>query len=357
MSTLMAIFYGESPLYKLELFGSILSAYSMAADNEIEIVIFTDSDLSDFPLPITTYSIKNAQQASKQDGETVHHLVKIYCLVEALDKLARPLIYFDTDIFFNVSPIELFGKISDVDVLMHAKGQKVSDDPKWNKLCDHIESQLEPNDFELNRQSVMYNSGIVGLTPKHKSAMQRSIELTKNLNEVQSLFTLEQFSIGVMLNESSTIHTCEEDVFHYWGWRREFIHIELQRFRDEYSHCTGIELVQAYRDNPIKRGPTIAFVDRLVSRIKSLFNGWDINYRWAYICYLSALREGNNDPEIANTWLKICIPLLIHFEFANEKLVRQSDIKKDFKRLFEPQGGVSQWIDSSFNNQLIKLAG
>ncbi|MGK0375036.1 MAG: hypothetical protein ACJA2E_001512 [Arenicella sp.] len=355
MLTLMTVFYGDSSLYKLELFGSILSAFSMAAENEIEIVIYTDSDLSDFPFPVTTYSIEKAQKASMQDGQIDTHLVKTCCLVEALDKLARPFIYFDTDIFFNVSPAQLFAKISDTDVLMHATEMLISELPSWDKLRDHIENQLEPNDFGLNSQSMMHNSGIIGLTPTHKSAIDRSVELAKNLYKVVPMFTIEQFSTGVMLSASSKMHTCEEEVFHYWGWQREFIHIELQRFRDKHRHSSSKEIIQAYRDHPIKRDP-INIIDRLATTIKSRFNGWVGNYRWAYLLYLSALRRGINDREMANALYQRCIAALLQSKLDNEGFVGQSGFKKDFKRLFESQGSVSKWIDGNLNDEMNKLA-
>lgn len=343
MLRLVTVFYGNSPLYRLEVLGSVLSAFSLASDKEhdIEVHVFTDQDMSNFPFPVITHGIENAQKRSELGGTSVPHLVKDYCLIEILEDGDGPILYFDIDIFFNVTPKELFKHIGPVDVLMNADEGVLNDYREWDVLVGYIEKVLQ---FEggLDRHSPMYNSGIVGLLPEHKDALLKSIELTHELYPIDPVFNIQQFSTGVMLEKMARVHTCEQEIFHYWGWKRKFIHIELERFSLRHERSTGDEMIAAYRQSPIKRDPDIHFLDRITAGCKAKLHAWTSDYSFAYLCYLSSQRVAKYDTEIANAWIMSCIEALKWALQRGDQQHLTRIIKRDYSRLFA--GRSTEWF-------------
>jgi len=277
-------------------------------------------------------------------------------MMEALDFYQTPVLYFDTDLLFKQSPTQLLSKVSPTNILMNADEGKISDYPEWDFLSDYIENSLEPNELGLSRNSPMYNSGIVGLCPEHRQAIERSIQLTRVLYKQEPVFNIEQFSTGVLLAEKSQVHFCIDDVYHYWGWRRKFVHLELQRFRAKYEGCSGAALIKAYRSDPPGMIPSIHLNDRIENKIKSLLTGWDADYQFAYLCYLSALRIGDEDSQLANAWIKTCLDAIAKFVGNGESKSHAFNVEKDFGLIMPDSGRQLSWLDQTLQAQFLQLS-
>lgn len=342
ITRLVAICYGTDPLYRLELFGSVLSAISLSDDwrENLEITVFTDQESLDLPFPINTLSISNALEKNRTGTPAVAHLVKTFCLQESLELYQEPIIYFDTDILFKAPPRQLLEYVSPTDVLMNAHEGLLEVHPDWKKLSEYMESDQFQG--HLSRKSPMYNSGIVGICPEHMPDLEKAVELARELYQVDPVFNVEQFTTGVSLAERSTVHTCEEEIHHYWGWERKFIHIELARFRERFADLSGDELIKAYQKSPVRRDPDIHVLDRARTKARAVMGGWSADYRFAYLCYLSSIRASKSDPEIANAWAQSAVDALTWAAFFNDKRETMTVARKDFSRYVDITPG---WFD------------
>lgn len=314
MLTLVTVIYGEDRRYRVELFGSVLSALKLRQHSDTRIVVYTDRHLEGFPLPITERIISADDWHTWTRGSGITHLVKLHLVREILEESAGSVIYFDTDTLFLAPPEQLAARLSPATALMHAGEGPIAGHEIWSNIAAWLGDGREVCGQTLSRQSVMYNSGIVGVVMAHRDALLRSVDIADALYKVDPVFSLDQFSTGAALGHQATIETCEREVLHYWGWNRTFIRDAIDDVWQKHADKSLKELCDAFEPATLVHLPAIQRLDKLFARYMEF--RWQLNAdgRFACIALRSALRQASVDGATANRWFSV------HLDFINKQL-------------------------------------
>ena len=312
MLTLVTVIYGTDPRYRIELFGSVLSALKLRQDPATSIVVYTDRALDGFPLPVTQRIISAAEWQDWTRGSGLTHLVKLHLIRETLEASGQPVIYFDTDTLFLTPPEQLASRLSPTSVLMHDAEGPISGHAVWSRIAAWLGSGREVSGVLLSRQSVMHNSGIVGVLPEHREALQRSVSIADTLYAIDTVFSLDQFATGNSLGQDARILTCPHDVLHYWGWNRGFIRSAIDRFWQNHRTLDPVQLAADFDPTTYPQLPLIHWQDKLEARYLGVKWRMDDDSRFACIALKSALRHCSKDIEVANQWFAV------HLEFLHK---------------------------------------
>lgn len=302
---LFTVLYGNNPLYELELFGSLYSAWHHRGNVNLKISIFTDRtrpSLDNYPFKINQIKITDDEWREWTNSGKEKHLVKMYSMKKMLELADGPVIFFDTDIIFKAPLQVLAEKIDKQNTLMQAPEGQLGDYPVWKSFVESLPASGSTFADTVSINSPMYNSGIIGMMPEHAPLMREAIALAEDLYARQSIFNIEQFATGKILSDTTQLATCEAEVLHYWGWRRNFIHIELERLRNtiaarNWDEGFGLDVIEA--------APTINPVDKAQAFLWSVFHRNDRKkyLKFSYLSYLSSLRHAK-DAQLANAWLE-----------------------------------------------------
>lgn len=72
-------------------------------------------------------------------------------------------------------------------------------------------------ELEIAANSVMWNSGVIGIDPVYRSLLLEVVHLMDNLcRQVPKVHTVEQFAMGIILEKCTKIHEARDIVYHYW---------------------------------------------------------------------------------------------------------------------------------------------
>ncbi len=318
---LFTVLYGNNSLYELELFGSLYSAWRHRGNLDLQVSIFTDRErpsLDNYPFNINQIKISDDEWREWTNAGSEKHLIKMHTMKKMLGLAKGPVIFFDTDIIFKASLQFLADKIDKQNTLMQAPEGELGNYPVWNSFVESLPASGSAFANAISLTSPMYNSGIVGMMPEHAPLMSEAIALAEDLYSRQSIFNIEQFATGKVLCDRTQLSTCENEVLHYWGWRRNFIHIQLERLRSTISATnsndgSGLDAIEV--------SPKINPIDKVWAFFWSLFHRNDSQkyLRFSYLSYLSSLRH-SNDLQLANAWLENSLTFMSMHGETNQKL-------------------------------------
>jgi hypothetical protein len=359
MKVLAYLFYGNQREYQLELFFSIFSALQQlrATGEQDDVVISVISDRSDFDpdLPIDHLQFSAAEFAewTRSPHGTYNHRVKIHALIKALDHYQAPVALIDTDTYFTASPTQLFERISPQKTVMHLlEFAHVVDHDLWQPMMEKIGDGVEVNGIEVSPQSSMFNSGVIGVDPSHRELLERSLTVVDDLYGRSPIFNVEQFAVGVTLNQATQLSTSEDLITHYYGFSRRFIHLQTSRLFPDFSAATLENLLQS-SSSPAVGYPPKSLPDRIITRILAAINRWSPEYRFAYISYRTAFFYAPQNREYANIWAAIALQMVQSFKGQSDFSLEQA--QRDFPRFQADKVVLLDWLNPSTRNNWIQF--
>jgi hypothetical protein len=166
------------------------------------------------------------------------------------------------------------------------------------------------------------------------------LEVVDDLYGRSPIFNVEQFAVGVTLNQFTQLSTSADLIEHYYGPSRNFIHLQIARAFPELS---AIALEQRLADPaPLEVGyPTKALPDQIMARMLGLIRRWQPDYRFAYLAYRSAFFYASRDAGYANIWAATALQTL---QSAGD-LTSLSHAKRDFQRLGIGEIEALTWLE------------
>ena len=342
MLTLVTVIYGDKQSYRQELYGSVLSILKARLRPDTRVIVYTDRELHDFPLPVVQRIITPEEWRAWTGPHGLTHLMKLHIIRLTLQEADHPVIYFDTDTIFLVAPEELSARLSPGTALMHAEEGPISRHEIWATIAAWLGEGRTVNGVRLSSASIMYNSGIVGVVPEHLSALGKAAPMAETLESIDPVFSLDQFSTANALNETAKLLTCEEQVLHYWGWRREFIQHAIGEFWARHQGAGLEEVCANYDPMELSRLPRIHWLDRVRARIMGATYRLEGNARFCYLAIVSALRHASQgDPVLANLWFAVHMKFL---GFSGEGLRHTGGF---YRKLLLQQDKCRDWLSET----------
>ncbi|NJR38819.1 MAG: hypothetical protein HC781_08195 [Leptolyngbyaceae cyanobacterium CSU_1_4] len=282
-----------------------------ATDEPDDIVISVISNRLDFdprlPIDHLQFSAPEFEDWTRSPHGIYNHRVKIHALIKALDHYQAPVALIDTDTYFTASPTRLFERISPQKTVMHLmEFAHIIDHPLWQPMIEKIGEGLEISGVKVSPQSSMFNSGVIGVEPSHRELLERSLAVVDDLYGRSPIFNVEQFGVGVTLNQATQLVTSEDLIEHYYGFARRFVHLQTARLFPDFSADTLEKLLAS--SSPLAVGyPPKALSDRIITRVLTEIKRWSPEYKFAHICYRTAFFYASKNREYANIWAAIAL--------------------------------------------------
>jgi len=311
MKILFYFLYGSRSEYELEATFSILSALRLgsAGEEKVKIVVLTDRASFMDGFPIERLALTREAMAEWTQRGIYEHRAKICAFLSVLQQYGAPVTFVDTDTYFMADPAKLFERISPGHSLMHSSdGYPLDGSPLWLPVIPHLDT-LQREGIQMDRGTEMLNSGVIGVDPRDAVLVERALPILDRLREIAPIFNMEQFAVTLGLCTGSQINRCSDLVNHYWGVRRRFIRLRIQRFLEANRFATPDEIIAGSGTVDLDFPPQ-SIGDRILTRIIGWRRDWSPNYRYSYLCYRSALANGESDPEVANLWIDTALFML-----------------------------------------------
>src|SRR5205814_2283821 len=173
---------------------------------EFRIVLASDENMRRDDLPVEHVPFSSEELHEWTFGGRFNHGAKIGALRKAGGVYGGKLALIDTDTYFLRDPSEIFDRIDDAHVVMHADEGPIRD---HGQIASYRQlMQGYPGPYRFDEDSHMFNSGVVGIGDKAKALIDDAAKLTGNLFDLGChLHTLEQFAFGVVFGNRFGIRT------------------------------------------------------------------------------------------------------------------------------------------------------
>ena len=219
---LVYLCYGSGPIVAETEF-SIVSAFRLEPQPRHEVVVYTDAPQRFAHLPVRTVVLDEELLArwSGPDGYT--HRRKLEAVAAALRSTTGRVVFVDGDTWFHRPAGELFERVDARHGLMHvAENHLLASGLDYNReLAEHLRAGRftdragRPYDFSADPRS--WNSGVIGLTGEHVELVHEALHLLDQLQPAGlRVHTLEQFTLGAVLERSLEVREAIDVVYHYW---------------------------------------------------------------------------------------------------------------------------------------------
>jgi len=344
--TLVTVIYGDARRYRVELFGSVLSLLRHRRNPETRIVVYTDRSLEGFPLPVSERIITPEEWNDWTGDSGITHLVKLHLARQTLEESGGPLIYFDTDTLFMSPPEQLAARLTPDTALMHAAEGPLSAHDVCAKIVDWLGAGREVCGVWLSPDTLMHNSGIVGVVTEHRDALLRAADIADALCEIDPIFSLDQLSTGASLSGIARVETCEHDVLHYWGWNRAFVRDAIDTYWRNNEGASLNDLCDGFDPEFYATQPAISIVDKLRARWVGWRRGLSADARFACLALLAARRAAAQDVATANNWAAV------HLDFLDRMSTDSHEPARLRRLLAHEYAACRSWLNSENSMRL-----
>jgi len=219
--------YGHEAILEECLWSMLSLSKWLAPEAAPFIVIYTDQPewFQRWPLPFqVAYQKLDAAKIKAWRGpKGFVHRLKIALLRDALQQYNAPLLYVDTDSEFLQSPLPLLQGIAAGRHYMHVCEGRLSQpqQPVLRKLLAFFQKkpQIPGHALHISGDTLMWNAGVLGLSPADAGLLQEVLSLTDVLYPLYPKHIVEQFAFSVVLQQSGPLHSAAPYIFHYWNFK------------------------------------------------------------------------------------------------------------------------------------------
>ena len=235
--------YGDKRSHFEELKYSLATLYDHHSMDSISVRVYTDNTEKYAHLPVTAISIEK-EISSYSLNWTYHFRIKPCVIRQALKDLEdeATLVFIDTDTYFKISLSARLQEISSECVLMNKFETQA---PYPGEILQDLTLPSGIRYSYDNQNSLMYNSGLVGLKSRHIDCIEDAIPIVDGMIGASfRAHTIEQCA----MSESFRIHRIGiREVFrefeHYWRRTdKRFMHHHLSRLKYSEKSADGLPL-------------------------------------------------------------------------------------------------------------------
>ena len=195
MTNYIYLLFGSKDIFYVEAAYSIGTLLRRIDRRSSRIIVFTDQPERIKTWPVICEPIADDLEAMQSPTRYIHR-PKMCVILRCLERYSGNVVYFDSDTFVSGNLEALSQKLDRGTAIMNLFEGK---NPVPELAGFH--TTLSGNqDYSYSRDSVMYNSGVVGLHQDHRQLVAHALELCDALQAVvPHVRTVEQFAISEML--------------------------------------------------------------------------------------------------------------------------------------------------------------
>ena len=204
---LLYIVYGKEKGYYDGAKFSFLTFLNWKSDEDlIEIVILTEKPEEFIGYPVTVIPMSTKQKTEWSLGNKYHFRIKNRGLAYIMDKLELKeqdkILFFDTDTYFNKSPLPLFNFIQPNQALYYLNEGLIYKRKRFDVYVKYLKDKRVEFDgqfYELTKESAMWGSLMIGIMPNMRSSLEWADKLMIKLFDIVPSHTIEPFSLSEVL--------------------------------------------------------------------------------------------------------------------------------------------------------------
>ncbi|WP_242345037.1 hypothetical protein [Anaeromyxobacter terrae] len=157
---------------------------------------------------------------------------------------ADPLLYLDADTFFAAPVGPVFERITPSTSVMHEREYSVAtrDSGQIQRFRKHM-GRLSFRGAPVDLGGDMWNAGAVGIHPSNFPVVDSWLEFIDTLYPSYRRGLVEQYGISLLLQRSTAVSPCADEVFHYWAQKDEY----CEAIRRELDLLRGLGLAESLR--------------------------------------------------------------------------------------------------------------
>jgi hypothetical protein len=271
--SLIYLAYGSADLHAEAVY-SLLSYYKVARQ-PVRVLIYTDAALAFEQVLGTQPNVcyPTVSQAEWQDwrgSSNKVYLLKIGVLSHAARHYPGNLLFVDTDTIWQADPAPLFTQLSQGQAIMHvSEGLLISGNVLSRKVYQHLKGRVftvESRHYAVSNTTVLYNSGVIGLTSAMAVHLPEVVALADQLYAAYNKHMMEQLAFSLWFENDRSVVEAAPYVVHYWNLKAArprlsqlFTSYANQSLETFYQKATSLNLASlhaeemAYRQLPAWR--------------------------------------------------------------------------------------------------------
>lgn len=222
--SLIYLAYGSAALHAEAVY-SLLSYYKVARP-PAQVLIYTDAPAIFQQVlgtrPDVYYpAVTAAEWQSWRGTSNKVYLLKIGVLTHAAQHYPGNLLFVDTDTIWQANPAPLFTQIEHGQFVMHvSEGQLATGNQLSRKIYRRLKGhvfKVGPHEFAITSSTVLYNSGVLGLSSERAAQLVGVVALADQLYAAYDKHMMEQLAFSVWFGEATVIVEAAPYVLHYWN--------------------------------------------------------------------------------------------------------------------------------------------
>jgi hypothetical protein len=150
---------------------SILTLFRFLSpqDRRWRVVVYTDDPAPFRGLPVTIEPLGPAVLADWAGPFGYGHRRKTMCILDALQRFRRPLMFVDGDTWFRRHPRSILDRVEPGRAFLHLRERRLRLDPAWRDWSAPADMSAD-----MPADPVMWNSGVVAVHPADASGLRVS---------------------------------------------------------------------------------------------------------------------------------------------------------------------------------------
>lgn len=299
--TLVTQSFGRENEYRRVIL-TVWSFYAQVRDTvSIRTILFTDNPsffVSYFKnLPVEYVLLTTEKIRTMRGSIDFLHRMKIALIEEAFKKVGTNILYADSDTFFTMDPSSMMTNLSPTTSFMHTREyafEYLKDIPlpagepflKFYKLIKEQTFNTVKGTLQVSQEQYSWNAGVMMFHRDHEKLLPEVYALTDQLYPPTGNHASEQYAFSIIMQQNTTIHPCEEVIYHYWYRVKKTI-ADLflkERINEQWASCS-IELkyksVQAWTSQlpDLFENHILILRDRAVQAFHE--NNFKVGYKYA----------------------------------------------------------------------------
>ena len=204
---ILYIVFGENKAYYDGAKFSILTFMNWVTNEDsVEIVVLTEKPKKFETYPINVIPITKQQIKEWSLNGTYNFRIKNRGMAYIMDMLELKekdkVLFFDTDTYFNKSPLPLFNLINPDQAVFYLNEGLIYGRKRFQVYIEYLEDhpiKIDNEVYELSLDSAMWGSLMVGIMPNMRPSLDWADKLMQELIAIVPAHTIEPFSLAESL--------------------------------------------------------------------------------------------------------------------------------------------------------------
>ena len=274
---LLYIVYGDDQTYyDGAIFSFMTFMHWVHHSSNIVPVVLTEKPEKFKALPIKTLKMTETQKNEWSLNGSYHFRIKNRGLAFVMDELnlkeSDKVLFFDTDTYFNKSPLPLFDLIKTNQALFYLNEGLIYDRKRFDVYVKNLEGRkitIDDEVYELSKKSALWGSLMIGITVNMRPSLEWADKLMIKFYDLVPSHTIEPFSLSESLKRKYRIVEGKFYVSLYSTSRKKAYAKDIvSNFLNKNKLLTFDQQVRLAQNVTIKRPLFVILKQRLLRLIK-----------------------------------------------------------------------------------------